>query len=48
MDRSTVGPGLSDRIPLILGHALSPERTPQAWDEEVFAAEIGRRHGRGA
>ena len=29
----------------MLDLALSAERTPQTWDEESFAEEIGRRHG---
>jgi endonuclease/exonuclease/phosphatase family metal-dependent hydrolase len=46
----TVGPtaveaGLSDHVPLVLDLALTAERTPTCWDEEAFAAEIGRRHG---
>jgi endonuclease/exonuclease/phosphatase family metal-dependent hydrolase len=38
--------GLSDHVPLVLDLALTAEHTPHAWDEEAFAAEIGRRHGR--
>ena len=36
---------LSDHAPLSLDLTLSSERTPQLWDEEAFAEEIGRRHG---
>jgi hypothetical protein len=32
-------------VPLILDLALSTELTPDAWDHESFAAEVGRRHG---
>jgi hypothetical protein len=39
---------LSDHVPLIVDLALSPDRNPHAWDEEAFAAEIGRRHGSAA
>ena len=42
---SAVEAGLSDHVPIVLDLALSAERTPQAWDEESFAEEIGRRHG---
>ena len=45
VDRSTIEAGLSDHVPLILDLALTSERTPQPWDEEAFAVEIGRRHG---
>lgn len=40
--------GLSDHVPIVLDLALTAERTPHAWDEEAFAAEIGRRHGAAA
>ena len=42
---AAVEAGLSDHLPLVLDLALDAERTPQAWDEEAFAVEIGRRHG---
>jgi len=42
---AAVKAGLSDHVPLVLDLALSEERTPQPWDEESFAEEIGRRHG---
>jgi endonuclease/exonuclease/phosphatase family metal-dependent hydrolase len=45
LDTNAVVAGLSDHLPIVLGLALSAERTPQAWDEESFAEEIGRRHG---
>jgi hypothetical protein len=48
VDTAAVEAGLSDHAPLVLDLALSVERTPQAWDEESFAEEIGRRHGPGA
>lgn len=48
VDRSSVEAGLSDHVPLVLDLALSSERTPQPWDEEAFAEEIGRRHGQSA
>lgn len=47
VDQSVVAAGLSDHVPLVLDLALSSERTAQVWDEESFAAEIGRRHGPG-
>ena len=43
--RDAVGAGLSDHAPLVLDLALAAERTPHGWDEEAFAAEVGRRHG---
>ena len=45
LDPDAVSDGLSDHVPLILDLALSPARTPQVWDEESFAREIGLRHG---
>jgi endonuclease/exonuclease/phosphatase family metal-dependent hydrolase len=45
VDTAAVEAGLSDHAPIVLDLALSAERTPQAWDEESFAEEIGRRHG---
>lgn len=45
VDTAAVEAGLSDHAPIVLDLALSPERTPQTWDEEAFAEEIGRRHG---
>jgi endonuclease/exonuclease/phosphatase family metal-dependent hydrolase len=45
VDTAAVEAGLSDHAPIALDLALSPERTPQTWDEESFAEEIGRRHG---
>ena len=45
VDPSAVEAGLSDHVPLVLDLALSAEHTPQVWDEEAFAVEIGRRHG---
>jgi endonuclease/exonuclease/phosphatase family metal-dependent hydrolase len=45
VDTAAVEAGLSDHAPLVLDLALSAERTPQTWDEESFAEEIGRRHG---
>lgn len=48
VDKAAVEAGLSDHAPMILDLALSTERTPQTWDEESFAEEIGRRHGPGA
>jgi hypothetical protein len=45
VDTAAVEAGLSDHAPLVLDLALSAERTPQTWDEEAFAEEIGRRHG---
>jgi endonuclease/exonuclease/phosphatase family metal-dependent hydrolase len=47
-DRAAVDAGLSDHVPLVIDLALSAERTPHTWDEELFAEEIGRRHGPGA
>ena len=48
IDPAAVEAGLSDHVPIVLDLALSSERTPQTWDEESFAEEIGRRHGPGA
>lgn len=48
LDPKPVDSGLSDHVPLVLDLALSPKLTPHAWDEESFAEEIGRRHGRAA
>jgi len=48
LDPSAVEAGLSDHVPLVLDLALSPERTPQVWEEEAFSVEIGRRHGQAA
>ena len=48
VDTAAVQAGLSDHAPIVLDLALSAERTPQTWDEESFAEEIGRRHGPGA
>ncbi|MDQ3525064.1 MAG: endonuclease/exonuclease/phosphatase family protein, partial [Chloroflexota bacterium] len=45
VDPSAVEAGLSDHVPLSLELALSSERSPQLWNEEAFAEEIGRRHG---
>ena len=45
VEPAAVESGLSDHVPLVLDLALDPERTPQVWDEEAFAVEIGRRHG---
>ena len=45
IDPSVIEAGLSDHVPIVLDLALSPDRTPQTWDEEAFAVEIGRRHG---
>lgn len=47
-DRAAVGAGLSDHVPLMIDLALSAESTSHPWDEELFAEEIGRRHGAGA
>jgi hypothetical protein len=47
-DPQAVAAGLSDHVPLALDLALTSERTPHTWDEDAFAAEIGRRHGDGA
>ena len=47
-DRGAVEVGLSDHAPLVLDLALTPGRTPHLWDEEAFAAEVGRRHGASA
>jgi hypothetical protein len=44
-DQEAVNAGLSDHVPLVLDLALTAARTPQVWDEEAFAVEIGRRHG---
>ena len=45
VDRSGIDAGLSDHAALVLDLALTAEPTPQAWDEEAFAVEVGRRHG---
>jgi len=45
VDRTVVEAGLSDHVPLVLGLALTADRTAHTWDEESFAEEIGRRHG---
>jgi len=45
VDRAAVEAGLSDHAPMVLDLALTAERTPHGWDEEAFAAEVGRRHG---
>ena len=45
VDAGVVEAGLSDHVPLVLDLALSAERTPQVWDVEAFAIEVGRRHG---
>ncbi len=45
LDTAVVEAGLSDHALLILDLALSADRTPQTWDEEAFAVEVGRRRG---
>jgi endonuclease/exonuclease/phosphatase family metal-dependent hydrolase len=45
IDPAAVEAGLSDHVPIVLDLSLSSERTPEPWDEESFAVEIGRRHG---
>jgi exonuclease III len=45
IDPAAVSAGLSDHVPMVLDMGLTTERTPQTWDDDAFAVEIGRRHG---